>query len=290
MCLFLFGYSLFKKLELTGGIQLNFLTTHTNEITYSYLDDEEGRFLYNPTKLDVGLFGGLNYSILNKTSINLKYYHGFQKVNSGDGSPLLNRWIEATIQYTPFKTTLFKSNKSQLSVNRNWGLFAGLNYSNIGETVDTYFDRSGVTGPILGILYQLNFNKFALFPQLYYSQIGAVDDEKAGHQKTEFEYDFLNLPIPLKYYPFDIIGIYAGPQFSYIIDGRGKSTDYFGEVLEVDYNYLTSRFKIFLLAGVSIEPGRYIFQLSYSLSGNDFATDSHHGSFYSFQLSGGIRF
>lgn len=110
-------------------------------------------------------------------------------------------------------------------------LFAFITQINIAQEVDlgvklganfaNYHDVRGFdnkTGFVGGAFLALRFNKISIQPELLYSQQGAefkVDD---------FDLDYINMPIMLKYYITGGLNIQAGPQFGFVIEDNVRDS------------------------------------------------------------------
>ncbi|HET8837593.1 MAG TPA: porin family protein [Flavobacteriaceae bacterium] len=89
------------------------------------------------------------------------------------------------------------------------GLKLGANFSNITDASNFESKTGFVAGAFLGI--KLNDN-FAIQPELLYSQQGAKLDV------GDFNLNYVNVPIIIKYYLIQGFNIQVGPQFGFVVD------------------------------------------------------------------------
>lgn len=96
------------------------------------------------------------------------------------------------------------------------GIKAGANFSTFNDA--KHLDNK--TGLQAGIFLGVKFNdKFAIQPELLYSQQGA--SSKFG----DFDLDYINVPIMLKYYLIGGLNVQAGPQFGFVINDKLPNPD-----------------------------------------------------------------
>ncbi len=94
----------------------------------------------------------------------------------------------------------------------DFGIKAGMNFANINDAGEGLDTRTGFhAGVFLGL--KLN-DKLALQPELLYSQQGAEFD------LGEFELDYVNIPVVVKYYLVQGLNIQVGPQFGFVVNDR----------------------------------------------------------------------
>ena len=94
------------------------------------------------------------------------------------------------------------------------GLKGGLNFANldVSDISGTYDNR---TGYHLGAFTQFKFTKFAIQPEIIYSEQGAkVKDPNLGSLESNFSY--VNIPIILKLYTIGGLNLQVGPQFGFL--------------------------------------------------------------------------
>ena len=97
----------------------------------------------------------------------------------------------------------------------DFGIKAGLNYANVSG-IEDFNQRQGIsaglfTGARLGD--KLGFQIDAL-----YSQQGAEVDQSISQVISEFNLDYISIPIVLKYYLTENVNIHAGPQLGILLN------------------------------------------------------------------------
>lgn len=104
--------------------------------------------------------------------------------------------------------------QAQVSV----GIKGGLNFANldVSDIAGTYDNR---TGYHLGAFTQFKFEKFAIQPEIIYSEQGSeVKDPNLGNFESNFSY--VNIPIILKLYTIGGLNLQAGPQFGFLTSAK----------------------------------------------------------------------
>ena len=91
------------------------------------------------------------------------------------------------------------------------GIKVGANFANITDASNFDSKTGFVAGAFLGLKFS---EKFAIQPELLYSQQGADFDE------GEFDLSYINVPIIFKYYLVQGLNIQAGPQFGFVVDDK----------------------------------------------------------------------
>jgi outer membrane protein OmpA-like peptidoglycan-associated protein len=166
--------------------------------------------------------------------------------------------------------------------NSYFGVKAGANMSTIDWNLDDYLDSStdykyGFAG---GIYYNIGIgNIFSIQPELLYSQMGSelgidldivpVNKAKAVETTEELQLDYISVPVLFKISPIWRLGIFAGPQFDYLlmaeIDGDDLEEDF------EDFDFAaTAGLEFWLTRNIGLY-GRYIWGLTdiYAGDGND---------------------
>lgn len=93
----------------------------------------------------------------------------------------------------------------------DFGIKVGANFANISNASHL----KNRTGLVAGAFVGLGFNKWAIQPELLYSQEGADPDhsEIAG-----FDLDYINVPVMVKYYLIgNLLNVQVGPQFGFVV-------------------------------------------------------------------------
>tara|TARA_R110000850_G_scaffold277086_1_gene422275 strand:- start:2020 stop:2562 length:543 start_codon:yes stop_codon:yes gene_type:complete len=111
----------------------------------------------------------------------------------------------------------------------DFGIKAGMNFANINDAAEGLDTRTGFHA---GLFLGLKFNdKVALQPELLYSQQGAEFD--AG----EFNLDYVNIPVIVKYYLVQGLNVQLGPQFGFVVNDDisigGIAADFEAEEFDV---------------------------------------------------------
>lgn len=89
------------------------------------------------------------------------------------------------------------------------GIKVGANFSNINDAKS--LDMSNKTGLVAGAFAAFGFNKWAIQPEVLYSQQGAKTDI------GDFDLDYVNIPVIFKYYIIgNFLNLQVGPQFGFL--------------------------------------------------------------------------
>lgn len=115
------------------------------------------------------------------------------------------------------------------------GIKAGANFANqsISESVATVQSLSteGVTGFHGGVYISINFSeKWGIQPEAFYSMVGSEIPSATVDNLQKFNY--LSVPVLLKFKPISFLSIEAGPQFSSLLS-----------VKDIDKNSIEDQFK-----------------------------------------------
>ncbi len=136
----------------------------------------------------------------------------------------------------------------------DFGVKAGLNFSNITDASNLDTRTGFVAGVFLGIKFG---DKIAVQGDLLYSQQGAEFD------LGNFDLDYLNVPLVLKYYLSDRFNVHLGPQFGVLLN---QETTIIGETID---DIATNNFDLSGVIGIGYDlplglrlEGRYSFGLS----------------------------
>jgi len=112
--------------------------------------------------------------------------------------------VIAVVMFLFMGTTMF-------SQGIDLGIKAGANFSTLSDVVGV----SNKTGFHAGLFGAVKFNsKIALQAELLYSQQGAKWDF------GEFDLNYMNVPVFIKYYLIQGLSVQIGPQFGFIIDDK----------------------------------------------------------------------
>lgn len=118
----------------------------------------------------------------------------------------------------------------------DFGVKLGANFSTLSDAAGAK-NKTGFHG---GVFLGLKFSdKFALQPELLYSQQGAKFDP------GNVDLSYANVPVVVKYYIFKGLNLQVGPQFGFVVDDNFEET--FGEGVDPE------GFDISGLAGVGLD-------------------------------------
>lgn len=90
----------------------------------------------------------------------------------------------------------------------DFGVKLGANFASISDVSDA----SNKTGFVGGAFLNVKFSKIGIQPELLYSQQGAKFDA------FDFDLNYVNVPVMLKYYVFGGLNLQVGPQFGFLVD------------------------------------------------------------------------
>lgn len=135
------------------------------------------------------------------------------------------------------------------------GIKAGVNFATITDAAE-FDSRTGFVG---GVFVGGKFNdKIGIQADLLYSQQGAE------FELGEFNLDYVNVPIVLKYFVTDNLNIQLGPQFGILIDDEAQTV--IGETIN---DIATNNFDLSGVVGLGFDlplgiriDGRYNFGLN----------------------------
>ena len=97
----------------------------------------------------------------------------------------------------------------------DFGIKAGLNYANLSG-IEDFNQRQGISAGLFAgarLGDKLGFQIDAL-----YSQQGAEVDQSISQVISEFNLDYISIPIVLKYYLTENVNIHAGPQLGILLN------------------------------------------------------------------------
>jgi|TARA_R100000479_G_scaffold33554_2_gene13879 hypothetical protein len=99
------------------------------------------------------------------------------------------------------------------------GIKAGVNFATLNDATNLDNRTGFVAGAFLGAKFS---DKVGFQADLLYSQQGA---EFEGNQ---FDLNYVNVPVVVKFYVFKGLHVQAGPQFGFLVDDNSQSL--FGEI------------------------------------------------------------
>ena len=109
--------------------------------------------------------------------------------------------------------------KSKREEGIKFGIKGGINASNFNGDIEDNKMRYGLH---IGLLAEIIINdQFSLQPEAIYSAQGFKNETPGAFSKSKF--DYINLPVLIKYYPMNNFSIEAGPQIGFLINAIDKS-------------------------------------------------------------------
>lgn len=107
------------------------------------------------------------------------------------------------------------------------GIKAGANFANQSITDISTSSKTGFHG---GIYAVINFSeKWGLQPELLYSAQGSeLPDETS-------EFNYMSIPVLLRFKPASFLSIHAGPQFSQLLDAKVDGEDIKEQIKNSDF-------------------------------------------------------
>ncbi len=99
------------------------------------------------------------------------------------------------------------------------GLKGGLNFASIDLTKSASVNYDGRTGYHFGAYAMFKFTKLAIQPEVVFSKQG--QQVTVNSQKYDENYDYVNIPIMIKFYLAGGFNLQAGPQFGFLSSAKG---------------------------------------------------------------------
>ncbi|MEM1405557.1 MAG: porin family protein [Bacteroidota bacterium] len=128
-----------------------------------------------------------------------------------------------------FVCALFISFQSNAQAGFRLGLKGGLNFANL----DTDIDTDSRTGFHAGAFATIKLTKFAIQPEIIFSQQGSEIDINGSDLESNFSY--INIPVMLKLYLIGGLNLQLGPQFGFLASAKQDAFDIItGNVREED--------------------------------------------------------
>ena len=109
------------------------------------------------------------------------------------------------------------------------GLKAGLNFANVNASAPPLTTFDSRTGYHVGAFLSVKLTKFAIQPEVIFSQQGST--VKISGTSIDSNFGYVNIPVILKYYIAGGFNLQAGPQFGFLTSATGPV-----------YNTLTSAY------------------------------------------------
>ena len=96
------------------------------------------------------------------------------------------------------------------------GIKGGLNFASIDhESASEIYDTR--TGYNVGAFVNIKIQRIGIQPELMFSSQGSTLDLSS---ETIHKFNYLNIPVVLKFYPVDFLSLQAGPQFGFLTSAK----------------------------------------------------------------------
>lgn len=168
---------------------------------------------------------------------------------------------------------------SMTTVYSQFGVKAGVNFSNISTDEDDIENLEGKLGFQAGLTFRLNVSEnFAIQPEALFVRKGTKYEFLGTEVKSNM--DYIEIPVILVFKPVDFLSIQIGPQFSYLLGtnveygdgfaGIGQGYDAEREDFEdVDYG---------LAAGVGFNIGGAVIDVRYTRGFKKYEKETNIGN------------
>lgn len=100
------------------------------------------------------------------------------------------------------------------------GLKGGLNFSSLNTSASVAQNYNNRTGYHAGIYAMLKLTKFAIQPEIVFSKQGQ-NFSVSSSSNLSSSYDYINIPIMIKFYLVGGLNLQAGPQFGFLASASG---------------------------------------------------------------------
>jgi hypothetical protein len=100
------------------------------------------------------------------------------------------------------------------------GLKGGLNFASVNTGATVAQNYSNRTGYHFGAYAMVKFTKFAIQPEIVFSRQGQTFTTPSA-SNLEASFDYINIPIILKFYLIGGLNLQAGPQFGFLSSAKG---------------------------------------------------------------------
>ena len=112
------------------------------------------------------------------------------------------------------------------------GLKGGLNFAKLDGHSTVTQNYGSRTGYHLGAYAMLKISKFALQPEIIFSRQG--QSFSYNSQSLSSNYDYINIPIMIKFYLAAGLNLQVGPQFGFLAGAKGDVINSSGPAVSVD--------------------------------------------------------
>jgi hypothetical protein len=152
----------------------------------------------------------------------------------------------------------------------NFGIKGGVNFNkasdiSFSQDISTSFQKtsSNVTEWHLGVYGEIGLPFVSLQPELLFSAKGFKSDQSTG--TVEVKYNYLDIPLLVKFSPIPLVSIFTGPQASIKLSDKITGPSDITSQIKLD-NIKSGDWSILAGAGVQLSKlqiqGRYVWGLS----------------------------
>lgn len=136
----------------------------------------------------------------------------------------MKRIILAMIAIT-FMINMSVAQEETLDLRENvtFGIKGGVNFSNVYDSNEEDFDAEGKVGFVAGAFLGIPLGQVVgIQPEVLYSQRGfqATGSNLLGEYEFKRTTNYLDVPLFLAIKPSPVLTLLAGPQFSFLLDGK----------------------------------------------------------------------
>lgn len=139
----------------------------------------------------------------------------------------MNKLVLIAVLFSMTTVTVKAQDDSDNREKLQFGLKAGLNYSNVYDEKGEDFVADPKFGFVGGVLIAIPFGKYlGIQPEFLYSQKGFEGNGMILGTKYSFTRttNYLDIPLQFVFKPINFLSILAGPQFSYLLSQRDVFT------------------------------------------------------------------
>ncbi|WLD24488.1 porin family protein [Flavobacterium dauae] len=122
-------------------------------------------------------------------------------------------------------TALFCANSVQAQ-EFSFGPKVGYNNAKLsGKSWSDFHDTNSMSGFHVGAFAEIRFNKFAIQPEVYYSSTSGKLKATSDNVEHDFDLNYVNVPLMIKYYLTNSLAIEAGPQAGFLTESDMNFSD-----------------------------------------------------------------
>jgi hypothetical protein len=115
---------------------------------------------------------------------------------------------------------LFATISTFAQVRFDLGLKGGLNFANVSASSSIAKNYDGRTGYHFGAYAMLKLTKIAIQPEVIFSRQGQTFSTPSVNN-LDASFDYINIPIMIKFYLVAGLNLQAGPQFGFLSSAKG---------------------------------------------------------------------